>query len=76
MSDIAARHARLAADFRAAAAAVPPDRWGAPSPCEGWTAHDVVTHVVDAHLMQLGFASAARTMPPMPLRIPSERSTS
>ncbi len=28
--------------------AVPADRWDAPSPCEGWTARDVVAHVVDA----------------------------
>jgi uncharacterized protein (TIGR03086 family) len=28
--------------------AVPADRWNAPSPCEGWTARDVVAHVVDS----------------------------
>jgi len=26
--------------------AVPPETWHAPSPCEGWTARDVVRHVV------------------------------
>lgn len=26
--------------------AVPPDSWNAPSPCEGWTAHDVLRHMV------------------------------
>ena len=26
--------------------AVAPDRWDAPSPCEGWTARDVVAHMV------------------------------
>jgi uncharacterized protein (TIGR03086 family) len=28
--------------------AVPADRWDAPSPCEGWTARDVIAHVVDS----------------------------
>ena len=27
--------------------AVPAEAWGAPSPCEGWTARDVVRHLVD-----------------------------
>lgn len=31
---------------------VPAPRWNAPSPCEGWSATDVVAHVVDA---QRGF---------------------
>jgi uncharacterized protein (TIGR03086 family) len=29
--------------------ATPPDRWDAPSPCEGWTARQVVAHVVNGH---------------------------
>lgn len=32
--------------LRARLAAVTPDRWDAPSPCEGWTAQDVAEHVV------------------------------
>lgn len=28
-------------------AAVPPTAWDAPSPCEGWTARDVVRHLVE-----------------------------
>lgn len=28
--------------------AVPADRWDAPSPCEGWTARDVVAHLIGA----------------------------
>lgn len=27
--------------------AVPPDGWDAPSPCEGWTARDLVAHLVE-----------------------------
>ncbi|MEJ5912925.1 maleylpyruvate isomerase family mycothiol-dependent enzyme [Pseudokineococcus sp. 1T1Z-3] len=32
--------------LRAVLAAVPDDGWRAPSPCEGWTAADVVAHLV------------------------------
>jgi uncharacterized protein (TIGR03086 family) len=37
----------LAAKFTATVEAVPTDRWSSPSPCDGWTAHDIVQHVVD-----------------------------
>ncbi|MGQ7788617.1 maleylpyruvate isomerase family mycothiol-dependent enzyme [Nesterenkonia sp. PF2B19] len=72
MSEIAARHARLAADFRSTAASVPPGRWDAPSPCQGWTAHDVVAHVIEAHLMQLGFADAVPQNVPDAVEAPVE----
>lgn len=49
MSDIAARYARLASQFAAKVAAVPDERWSSPSPCDGWTALDVVAHVVETH---------------------------
>ena len=49
MSDIADRYDRLAADFAATVDAVPADRWTSPSPCEGWTARDVVAHIIDNH---------------------------
>jgi uncharacterized protein (TIGR03086 family) len=55
MSAIADRYRRLADDFAATVAAVPDDRWGAPSPCEDWKAIDVVRHVVDTSGMFLGF---------------------
>ena len=32
--------------FDSRVAAVPSDAWSSPSPCEGWTARDVVAHVV------------------------------
>lgn len=35
-------------------ASVPADRWDAPSPCDGWTALEVVRHVVDTELDLLG----------------------
>lgn len=54
MEDIAARYRRLSDDFAAVIAAVPPERWASPSPCEGWTARDVVGHVVETQDMFLG----------------------
>jgi uncharacterized protein (TIGR03086 family) len=46
MSDQAERF-RLAADgFAARIAAVPAHRWDDPSPCPGWSARDVVGHVI------------------------------
>jgi uncharacterized protein (TIGR03086 family) len=55
MSEIADRYRRLSDAFAARIAAVPADRWEAWSPCEGWTARDVVRHVVDsqARLLRL-----------------------
>lgn len=47
MGEVAAQYRRRADAFERLVAATPPDRWGAPSPCDGWTASDVVAHVVD-----------------------------
>lgn len=55
MSDATDRYRRLAGELATAVAAVPADRWSSPSPCEGWTALDVVRHVVDTSGMFLGF---------------------
>ena len=52
---VAERYGRLADAFAATVAAVPADRWAAPSPCEEWTARDVVRHVVGTQAMFLGF---------------------
>ena len=46
MSDAAAEYAALAHRFSAVVAAVPPETWGAASPCAGWSAADVLAHVV------------------------------
>ncbi|MBA8795789.1 uncharacterized protein (TIGR03086 family) [Friedmanniella endophytica] len=48
MSTPADRYRSLAARFTAAVEAVPVDAWDAPSPCEDWTARDVLVHVVGA----------------------------
>ncbi|CAL9473303.1 hypothetical protein SUDANB121_02897 [Nocardiopsis dassonvillei] len=54
MNEIAARYARLSDAFADVVAQVPEERWASPSPCEGWTARDVVGHVVDTQGMFLG----------------------
>jgi uncharacterized protein (TIGR03086 family) len=47
MSDELDRFRRVAADFTSVVDAVPPDRWDAPAPPEGWRARDVVGHLVE-----------------------------
>jgi uncharacterized protein (TIGR03086 family) len=54
VSEIAERYGRLAADFTVKVAQVPEEGWASPSPCEGWTARDVVRHVIESHGMFLG----------------------
>ena len=51
MSDIADRYSRLADQFAATIDGVPADAWSSPSPCEDWTALDVVAHVVETQGM-------------------------
>jgi uncharacterized protein (TIGR03086 family) len=45
MSDIAERYERVTAQFTERVRAVPATAWDNPSPCEGWTARDVVRHL-------------------------------
>lgn len=47
MNEILAEYRRRADGFERLVAGTPPDRWSAPSPCAGWTARDVVAHVID-----------------------------
>ena len=57
MTEIADRYRHLAEGFTARVAAVPADdddRWSSPSPCEEWTARDVVQHMLDTHHMFFG----------------------
>lgn len=49
MSTISDRYVRVADRFVALVKGVPDGAWGNPSPCEEWTARDVVQHVVDNH---------------------------
>lgn len=54
MNETAARYAHLSEAFADLVKRVPQERWGAPSPCEGWTTLDLVGHVVDTQGMFLG----------------------
>jgi uncharacterized protein (TIGR03086 family) len=45
MSDIDERYQRITGEFTARVRAVPSGAWDNPSPCEGWTARDVVGHL-------------------------------
>lgn len=47
MSEAADQFRRRADAFERLIVAMPPDRWTAPSPCDEWTASDVVAHVVE-----------------------------
>ena len=49
MSEAIDRYELVAAGFDQRVKAVPADKWDAPSPCEDWTARDVVAHVVRNH---------------------------
>lgn len=46
MSDAAGEHRVVAGIFTARVHGVPPGAWDAPAPCEGWSARDVVGHLV------------------------------
>ena len=47
--EIAARYRARAHAFERRVAAVQPHQWESQSPCEEWTARDVVGHVVEMH---------------------------
>lgn len=47
MSEIAERYERITRRFSECVRAVPDDAWENPSPCDGWTARDVVGHLVE-----------------------------
>lgn len=49
MTDIQSSYRLASSGFGAAVRAVTPDKWNAQSPCDEWTARDVVAHVVSGH---------------------------
>ncbi|WP_405613543.1 TIGR03086 family metal-binding protein [Streptomyces sp. NBC_01511] len=63
MSDMANRYALLADAFLTRVRAVPENRWDNRSPCRGWTARDVVAHVINGHR---GILAAVHHTPPTP----------
>lgn len=50
MSNTATRYRDLAERFTSIVTTVPGPGWDEPSPCAGWTARDVLSHVVDTEL--------------------------
>jgi uncharacterized protein (TIGR03086 family) len=49
MTDVQDSYRVVSSGFGAAVKAVAPDQWGAQSPCEQWTARDLLAHVVENH---------------------------
>ncbi|MBX9387388.1 TIGR03086 family metal-binding protein [Streptomonospora nanhaiensis] len=48
-TDIGGRYRARAAEFTRRVENVPGDRWDSPSPCAGWSARDVLRHMIDNH---------------------------
>jgi uncharacterized protein (TIGR03086 family) len=59
----AERYRRLASGFLERIAGTAPAAWDAPSPCAGWTARDVVAHVVNGHRGILAAVLGERPVP-------------
>src|SRR5947208_733384 len=55
MSEISDRYRRLSDAFAKKIVAVPGERWDSQTPCEEWTARDLVGHMVNTQGMFLGF---------------------
>jgi uncharacterized protein (TIGR03086 family) len=69
MTEIADRYRRLADRFTHVVESVSDEEWANPSPCEEWSARDVLEHVVESEwgfLERFGFAPAD-TEPSWPL---------
>ena len=64
MSEISERYQRLSDTFAAKVAAVPPEGWDRPTPCDGWTTRVLVGHVINTQGMFLGFVG--RELGPIP----------
>ena len=64
MSDIAERYERITSQFSDRVRAVPAEAWSNPSPCDGWTARDVVGHLTE--WIPAFFGAHGVTFPPVP----------
>lgn len=58
MSEVADRYTKVTEQFLDRAKDVPADAWDRPSPCEGWTARDVLRHLIDSSAMFAGRVGA------------------
>jgi uncharacterized protein (TIGR03086 family) len=63
MTELADTYRRRADAFAALVGGTPPERWSSPSPCEGWSARDVVAHVVDFSAQVLREKAGVREVP-------------
>ncbi len=63
MTDTADRYRSLAGRFTALVGDVPTEAWDASSPCDGWSARDVVDHVVTSSTGFLGQFDRAPELP-------------
>jgi uncharacterized protein (TIGR03086 family) len=50
MSEVADHYRTLSDEFTRRVDAVPDARWDDPSPCPGWTARDLLAHVIESHV--------------------------
>jgi uncharacterized protein (TIGR03086 family) len=50
MIDIAVMHRRALESTRAFVAGIDGDQWTRPTPCDGWTVHDLLNHIVAGNL--------------------------
>ncbi len=64
MTNASDRFRKNADGFNARVETVPADRWESQSPCDDWTARDVVGHVVNTYGMFLGLVG--ETLPAAP----------
>jgi uncharacterized protein (TIGR03086 family) len=51
LDEIRARYSRLADDLATKIDAVPEGKWDEASPCDGWAARDIITHVAESPAM-------------------------
>jgi uncharacterized protein (TIGR03086 family) len=64
VTEVSDRYGRVAEEFGRRLLGAPPGSWTAPSPCEGWSAHEVAQHVVDTHRRILTRLSGGDPTPP------------
>lgn len=64
MDEIIERYERITAQFTDRVRGVPADAWDDPSPCEGWTARDVVGHLTE--WIPSFFGTQGVEFPPVP----------
>ena len=68
MTESSERYAKLAGQVADRIATVPADSWDAPTPCEGWTARDLLDHLCDGPSNFMGMVLAPPHGPPHQVR--------